>query len=320
MNVPIGLVLLAAGLRWLPRLGGGRGRIDLAGVATLGPTVLAFVLPLVLGQEEHWPAWGWACLAASAVGIVVFAVVERWVSRRGGHPIVSGQVLRLPGLASSIVAIFLVMAVFSGFLFTLTLHLQEALGDSALRAALTFAPTGIAFAAVSLSWRRLPARTAIRDTVRMASPSYSESIIIARSADALYDLVSDVTRMGEWSPVCKACWWDDGAGARAGAWFTGRNEASGRTWETRSEVVTAARGREFAFVVGGAWVRWGYTFTPVDGGTQVTESWEFLPAGLARFGERYGADAQAQIADRTEAARTGIPLTLAAIKRTAELA
>ncbi len=131
-------------------------------MATLGPTVLAFVLPLVLGQEEHWPAWGWACLAASAVGIVVFAAVERWVSRRGGHPIVSGHVLRLPGLASSIVAIFLVMAVFSGFLFALTLHLQEALGDSALRAALTFAPTGIAFAAVSLSWRRLPARTRLR--------------------------------------------------------------------------------------------------------------------------------------------------------------
>jgi hypothetical protein len=49
--------------------------------------------------------------------------------------------------------------VFSGFLFALTLHLQEGLGDSALRAALTFAPTGVAFAAVSLSWRRLPART-----------------------------------------------------------------------------------------------------------------------------------------------------------------
>jgi MFS family permease len=166
VNVPIGLVLLAAGMRWLPRLGGGQGRIDLAGVATLGPTVLAFVLPLVLGQEEHWPTWGWACLAASAVGIAVFAVVERWVSRRGGHPIVSGQVLRLPGLKSSIAAIFLVMAVFSGFLFALTLHLQEALGDSALRAALTFAPTGVAFAAVSLSWRRLPART--HDAVSIA--------------------------------------------------------------------------------------------------------------------------------------------------------
>jgi hypothetical protein len=82
--------------------------------------------------------------------------------------------------------------------------------------------------------------------------------------------------------------------------------------------VAAEPGREFAFKVGGAWVRWGYTFTPVDGGTQVTESWEFLPAGIARFEQRYGADAPAQIADRAEAARTGIPLTLAAIKAAAE--
>jgi MFS family permease len=165
VNVPIGLTLLAAGLRWLPLArdgqgGGGarRDRLDVAGVVTLGPTVLAFVLPLVLGQEEHWPTWGWACLAASAVGVGVFVAVERRVARPGGHPIVSGRVLRLPGLTSSIVALFLVMAVFSGFLFALTLHLQEALGDSALRAALTFAPTGVAFAVVSLSWRRFPAR------------------------------------------------------------------------------------------------------------------------------------------------------------------
>lgn len=157
-------------------------------------------------------------------------------------------------------------------------------------------------------------------TVRMASLSYSESIVIARSPEDLYDLVSDVTRMGEWSPICAACWWDDGAAPRAGAWFTGRNEVPGRTWETRSQVEVAEPGREFAWAVGGAWVRWGYTFTPVDGGTQVTESWEFLPAGIARFEERYGADAQAQIANRTEAAHAGIPVTLAAIKRTAESA
>jgi hypothetical protein len=84
--------------------------------------------------------------------------------------------------------------------------------------------------------------------------------------------------------------------------------------------VTAERGREFAFLVGGAWVRWGYTFAPVSGGTEVTESWEFLPAGIARFHERYGDDAPAQITVRTEAARRGIPLTLAAIKKAAESA
>jgi hypothetical protein len=50
----------------------------------------------------------------------------------------------------------------------------------------------------------------------------------------------------------------------------------------------------------------------------VTESWEFLPAGNAPFHERYGDDAPAQITERTEAARRGIPLTLAAIKKAAE--
>jgi len=157
-----------------------------------------------------------------------------------------------------------------------------------------------------------------RKNVRMANPSYSESIVIARPADLLYDMVSDVTRMGEWSPVCKACWWDEGDGPRVGGRFTGRNETSARTWETRSKVVAADRGREFAFVVGDSWVQWGYTFTPVEGGTRVTESWEFLPAGIARFEERFGDDALVQIADRTEAAHQGIPATLLAIKRAAE--
>lgn len=152
----------------------------------------------------------------------------------------------------------------------------------------------------------------------MMSLRYSESIIVERSAEDLYDMISDVTRMGEWSPVCKACWWDDGDGPRAGAWFTGRNELPERTWETRSQVLAAERGREFVFAVRGTWVRWGYAFTPVEGGTEVTESWEFLPDGIARFHQRYGDEAEAQIANRAEAARTGIPATLAAIKKAAE--
>ena len=152
----------------------------------------------------------------------------------------------------------------------------------------------------------------------MVSLEHSDSIVIARSPEDLYDLVSDITRMGEWSPVCKACWWDEGASPRVGAWFTGRNELPERTWETRSEVVAADRGREFAWIVGGTFARWGYTFEPVDGGTSVTESWAFLPGGQAMFEERFGADAPAQVANRAELARTGIPATLAAIKQTAE--
>ena len=152
----------------------------------------------------------------------------------------------------------------------------------------------------------------------MTNPSFRSSIVVARAPEVLYDMVSDITRMGEWSPVCTGGRWDEGDGPRVGAWFTGTNVTPERTWETRSEVVAADRGHEFAFVVGGTRVRWGYTFEPADGGTEVTESWEFLPDGLALFDERFGDDAPAQVADRTRAAEVGIPATLAAIKAAAE--
>jgi hypothetical protein len=148
--------------------------------------------------------------------------------------------------------------------------------------------------------------------------TFSDSVVVAASPEELYDLVSDVTRTGEWSPVCVACWWDEGATGKAGDWFTGRNVTPERTWETRSLVAVADRGREFAWLVGGSRARWGYTLEPVDGGTRLTESWEFLPDGLALMAERYGDDAQHQVEVRTRAAHEGIPATLAAIKRIAE--
>ncbi len=149
--------------------------------------------------------------------------------------------------------------------------------------------------------------------------SHHESVTVEVSAEKLYDLVSDITRTGEWSPVCTSCWWDDEVEAgQVGAWFTGHNELPDRTWETRSEVVAAERGREFAWVVGGSFVRWGFTFAPADTGTSLTESWEFLPGGIAMFEEKYGDDAHVQITERTQQALDGIPKTLAAIKRIAE--
>ncbi|WP_435198046.1 SRPBCC family protein [Janibacter sp. GS2] len=148
---------------------------------------------------------------------------------------------------------------------------------------------------------------------------HQESVSVQASPEALYDLVSDITRTGEWSPVCTSCWWDeDGEAGRVGAWFTGHNEVPERTWETRSLVVAAERGHEFAWVVGGSYVRWGFTFVPTPTGTELTESWAFLPDGIAMFREKFGDRADDEIADRTDQALAGIPQTLATIKRIAE--
>jgi hypothetical protein len=148
--------------------------------------------------------------------------------------------------------------------------------------------------------------------------THAGSVVVAASPEELYDLVSNVTRTAEWSPVCVAAWWDEGATGAVGDWFTGRNVTPERTWETRSQVVAADRGREFAWAVGGSRARWGYTLEPAEGGTRLTESWAFLPDGLAFMRERYGEDAEHQIEERTRAAHEGIPATLAAVKRIAE--
>ena len=150
---------------------------------------------------------------------------------------------------------------------------------------------------------------------------HSDSIVIARPPEAVYALVSDITRMGEWSPVCTACWWDEGATAADGAWFTGRNETADRTWETRCEVVAAEPGKEFTFVVNGReepYTRWSYTMAPTADGTELTETWEPQPAVLARFAAIPDGGGPAALQQRVDAAKSGIPATLAAIKAAAE--
>lgn len=158
VNVPVGVLVLMFG-RMLP---GGRdvsGRaLDLPGLLVLTPAVLAVVLPLVLGQPLGWPVWGWVLLAASVAGFASLGFVEHRVALRGGQPILPRALLGLPGVAAGICGLFASMVTFGGWLFGFALQLQDGLGDSALRAGLTFAPAAVAFALVSLSWQRLPAR------------------------------------------------------------------------------------------------------------------------------------------------------------------
>src|ERR1700722_4939872 len=159
VNVPVGLAVLACA-RLLPAQGQ-RDRqrsLDLPGLAVLTPAVLALVLPLVLGQPLGWPAWGWALLVASVLLFGLLGLVEHRVAGRGGQPILPRSLLGLPGMKAGLGGLFATMAIFGGWLFSLALELQDALGESPLRAGLTFVPCGVAFALVSLNWRRLPAR------------------------------------------------------------------------------------------------------------------------------------------------------------------
>ncbi|MEU0399425.1 MFS transporter [Streptomyces sp. NPDC006197] len=159
INVPVGAVLVIAGMRLLPR-----GRppepkgLDLPGLITLTAALLLLVVPLVTGHEQGWPLWTKVSLLASIPALTVFALVERAVARRAGAPLVPARVLRTPGLVSGAAANFFAMAGYAGFLFAFSQHMQSGLGESATRTGLTFAPLAIGVATGSLTWQKVPER------------------------------------------------------------------------------------------------------------------------------------------------------------------
>ena len=110
---------------------------------------------------------------------------------------------------------------------------------------------------------------------------------IQATAEAVYDLVADLPRMGEWSPECQKVEWTDGSTApTVGATFVGHNKggpAGLMRWSRRGRVLVAERGRSFAFVTeegGRESTEWRYDFEQVEGGTRVTESYDvrWIPA------------------------------------------
>lgn len=145
------------------------------------------------------------------------------------------------------------------------------------------------------------------------------SIHVGASPGVLYDLVSDVTRMGEWSPETRRCRWLDGAtGPAVGARFKGTNRRGIVGWSTKPRVVVADPGREFAFTIphgGRDLTKWTFGFEARGDGTEVTESFEMLEAQpwYFSFGERLIG-----MRDRKADLEAGMTATLTRLKAAAE--
>ena len=107
-------------------------------------------------------------------------------------------------------------------------------------------------------------------------------IVIDAPAEAIWAVVSDVTRVGEWSAECRGCAWaGHPAAAVPGARFRGANRRSWLRWTRLNEIIAAEEPGRLIWrtIPSGPYpdsVQWQIDLVPEDGRTRVRESFAVL--------------------------------------------
>jgi EmrB/QacA subfamily drug resistance transporter len=147
VNVPICAAMIAASLRYLPESKAPRPRrIDVPGQLLMITLLGSLTYAVIQGSVSGWTATPiLALFAVAAVAGIAFVAVER----RRTEPLLELRFFRShPFTGASVIAV-LAFVVLGGFLFVITLYLQQVRGDSPLRAGLSLLPATIVMAAAA---------------------------------------------------------------------------------------------------------------------------------------------------------------------------
>jgi uncharacterized protein YndB with AHSA1/START domain len=105
------------------------------------------------------------------------------------------------------------------------------------------------------------------------------SVDIAATPDVVWSLVSDLRRMGEWSPQCRKMF-VFGKQVKRGTRTFNINAQGKLRWPTNAKVVTFEPNRSLAFKIVENRTVWTYDLEPIEGGTRLTES-RTAPSGVS---------------------------------------
>ncbi len=116
-------------------------------------------------------------------------------------------------------------------------------------------------------------------------------MVVTAPIDAVWQVASDVTRVGEWSHECRRVEWLDGSTKAApGVRFRGTNKAGPWRWSRINEVVVADEPHTFVWRTVPTLgfpdsSEWRIALEAADGGTRIVQSYEVIraPAALSRL-------------------------------------
>jgi hypothetical protein len=135
-------------------------------------------------------------------------------------------------------------------------------------------------------WQRTPPPRTVQRTGRV-------EVVVAAPIAAVWSVVSDVTRTGEWSHECQdVAWIGNATHAESGAQFRGTNRAGRFTWTRRNEILTADAPRTLAWRTISTPLfpdstEWRIDLEAVPGGTRIVQSFRVV-RGSALLGRVYG--------------------------------
>ncbi len=137
LNVPVAIGVLALVPALLPASLRSRGRVDLAGAASITASISLAVYATVTAADRGWGSFGTIGLyAAAALLFAGFAAIESRIDR----PLVPLRIFRAPNLAAANVVMALLGAAWIPMWFFLNLYLQQVLGYDAFESGLALLP------------------------------------------------------------------------------------------------------------------------------------------------------------------------------------
>ncbi len=119
--------------------------------------------------------------------------------------------------------------------------------------------------------------------------TYNVAVVreVLASPEKVWSLVTDLPRMGEWSPENLGGEWLEGATCAAvGATFKGRNKNGKKKWGTNVVVNACDAPKKFSFgliVYGKNWCDWVYEIEPTAVGSRVTHGWVDHRSAVSKF-------------------------------------
>jgi EmrB/QacA subfamily drug resistance transporter len=150
VNVPFGVVIIAAALKIMPTVPRRAGtRLDMSGAIVLFTGLLCLICPLLFGRDVHWSPWVWLVMAAGVAIIAGFLRLERSVARRGGMPLIDLALLSDLAFMRGLVAVFFFFFANLSFYLLMTMFMQRGLQIPPLHAGLVFVPLALTFVIAS---------------------------------------------------------------------------------------------------------------------------------------------------------------------------